>query len=801
MLSLFKKKPEIENLEALRDITDDVIEGDFVPYACHWDPYTIVTENGEVLQTIQITGFTHEILTHADEDSDLRTKIREAITGCIDSTQYAVWIHTVRRKTSLQTQGEYKRDFAGYLNRFWNDRNDWEHKFTNEVYVTVVHEGQNASLTHLKGFVRGIWPPADRANREQFLDAARDELEKVVNNMLPILERYGARRLGIVKRDGIYYSEICRFLGKLITLLDLDFPLGKVDLAHQLTDYDVTFGFNAMEVRMRDTGRRRFGAMLTLREYRELPVEPLDRLLQIPAEFIISQCFDFIHADAALKGFEYQKHLFSVSKSANLAERTGLNDILASNHGKATDFGEHQLGVFILADSLKMLDGGVAKAVGALGSLGMLPMREDIKFEECYWAQLPANFEFVKRLRPINTARLGGFANLNNFPAGSKDGNHWGPAVTTFYTAAHTPYFFNFHDGGNGHTTIMGHPHAGKTVLMNFLLAQARKFDGKLFFFDKNRGSEIFIRSLGGKYYNPYPKADARPYAQVALNPFSLEDNTKNREFLTGFMTALAGVYDDNALQSACAQAVAGTLQRPVGERSVSNCIEALLLQKPEYSQPFARWTKAGTYADVFAAGADTLTLSENIYGFEMGAALKHKETLVPILSYLLYRAELTLTGAPAIIVIDEAWTLLDSPFFSRRLNAWLDMLQQKNALAIFATDQIHDASRSSIGAGFMEHIATQIYLPDEDADATYTTAFGLTEKEISYLSLMNTEDRHFLLKRGDNTIVAELNVAGMDDMLAVLSATPEHLRVMEQMIETHSDAPAQWMPKFLEQI
>src|SRR5215469_11164464 len=104
MLSL-KRKPKSENLEEFRDITDDVIEGDFVPYACHWNDHTIVTKNGELLQAIKVTGLVHEKLGGKTSESHLRTQIREAILQHLDSTQYAVWIHTVRRRKNLKLEG------------------------------------------------------------------------------------------------------------------------------------------------------------------------------------------------------------------------------------------------------------------------------------------------------------------------------------------------------------------------------------------------------------------------------------------------------------------------------------------------------------------------------------------------------------------------------------------------------------------------------------------------------------------------------------------------------------------------
>lgn len=36
---------------------------DFVPVACHYDEYTLLTKNGELLQTIQINGIHSEKIT------------------------------------------------------------------------------------------------------------------------------------------------------------------------------------------------------------------------------------------------------------------------------------------------------------------------------------------------------------------------------------------------------------------------------------------------------------------------------------------------------------------------------------------------------------------------------------------------------------------------------------------------------------------------------------------------------------------------------------------------------------------
>ncbi len=64
-----------------------------------------------------------------------------------------------------------------------------------------------------------------------------------------------------------------------------------------------------------------------------------------------------------------------------------------------------------------------------------------------------------------------------------------------FETTSATPFFFNFHDGDLGNFTIIGPSGSGKTVVLNFLAAQAQKFSPRTILFDKDRGSEIFLRA------------------------------------------------------------------------------------------------------------------------------------------------------------------------------------------------------------------------------------------------------------------------------------------------------------------
>lgn len=795
-MPIFKKKAQVEDMADYRDIAADVTERDFVPYACHWGPETIVTKNGEVLQIIKISD------NASSEGVDLRTEIRNALLESIDTTEYAVWIHTVRRKENFQPEGEFKRDFAGYLDRFWKDRNNWDHKFINEVYITIVREGEGANLTNPLGFMRQIIPRFDIRHRESYLDESTAKLTRVVDKMLRRLSSVGARKLSFsLGEDNVWYSEPVGFFSKLVNLQDDPVQVAQVSLADYITDCDVTFGFNAMEVRMRKDGRRRFGAYLTIKESRDIPSSALEPLLKMPIEFIFSQCFLFLNSKRALKGYEYQKKLFDISNSGTLSVRSGLKSIIDSNTGKPVDFCEHQLGLFLSAESVKTLESSVYKSVVTLGTLGLIPMREDLMLEECFWAMQPANFQYIKRLKPLNTSAMGAFADLTFMPSGKGKYNHWGPAVTTLNTVARTPYFFNFHVEKNGHTVLLGPPDSGKKILMNFLVAQARKFDGKLFYFDRDRLGEIFVRSMDGVYLNLYPGADARPYVNAALNPLQLEDTPHNREFLERWLMLLAGGAAEAALAASCKSVIAEIMQKPKQERQLSVCADMLALQDPKWRTVLSPWLVGGRNAQLFNHPSDTLILEGKVYGFEMEQFIHNREVLLPVLAYLMHRVMQALDGKPAMVVMDEAWDLITTPVIAPRIKSWLNALTEKNAMAFLASENIDAVKNNPINAEILPMCATKIFLPDDAADESYMDAFGLSVKEVALMPEMDVEDRHFLVVKPTESVMLEMDLSGMVDIVSVLAATPFHLQMMEQAITARGISPTQWMPKFLETV
>ena len=81
---------------------------------------------------------------------------------------------------------------------------------------------------------------------------------------------------------------------------------------------------------------------------------------------------------------------------------------------------------------------------------------------------------------------------------------------------------------------------------------------------------------------------------------------------------------------------------------------------------------------------------------------------------------------------------------------------------------------------------------------AEYCTGFGLTDHEFELIRTLPDTAHCFLIKHGNDSVVARLNLSGMPDLLKVLSGREGTVRELDALREIHGDAPDAWLPHLL---
>ncbi len=782
MLLFMKKKTDHESApEEPAAAARELFE--FIPYHSHYDAHTLLTRNGELMQIIRIdrnaTGLNYE----SDDDGyTVREHIRKAIKSAVTSNRYALWLHTIRKRKAVHYSSRHDNPLAAYLYETWQRLHRWKYQYYNEIYLTVLIEGQSSTLFDKAMLQNVLLPGKNRSYRNRYLDQAAAELDQTVATMLKdIGAHYRAERLSVVERpvagldSPVAYSQPAEFLNQLINFNDEPFPLDETDLGKALNSHALTFGFNALESKSADN-RRRYGAVVSLKQYREVAPGAVDRLMQAPMEFIVSQSLLFVPPAKALKSLKAQKELFEISGDDYSTAASGLEDMLANDHGQPTDFGEIQTTVMVTSDEYRHLDEEVVKVQQAFADMGLITVREDIKLEECFWSQLPGNFSFIRRRDTVATARAAGFCRLNLFPSGADTGNHWGDAVTLLPTTVGSPYFFNFHHKDNGHTAFLDfnsfHDNAGR-VLLHFLLTASLKYRGRMFVFDRRQSARLWFGKIGG-HYHPSPFSPQKGGGKDAfrLNPFSLGDNKRNRSFLLAWLVALieppfaVGEHHREILFSA----IDALYQKPAADRHLQTLVDLIAASDGALAKAFAPFVGQGAAAGVFDAKEETLDLRHSLHAFDMDTGGAHRAAVVPLFAYLLHHIISGLDGKPAIIVLQEAWDLLDNNFFAPRLESLLEMFKQNNVMVIAATENPEYYAGKPSFTAFLQNAATKIYLPD-DLSVDYAGQLpGLRTGEAKLLSAMDRQRGDFLLTQNDEDIALRAELEGMDDLKAIFA-------------------------------
>ncbi len=765
---------------------------DFIPFVGHYDPNTIITKNGELMQIIRITGFNHELV--ASELVNLRETVRDAISKNIKTNNFALWLHTIRRKRDIAPNAQFNDYFSKKLNDDWNQANKWHSQFVNELYLTVIIQGYDTSITNTISLIRSLSLSSTKKLHNQSLETAHKALSRTVKNILEELDDYGAKILGIKEWEGVLYSEPMRVLGKIVNLVEDRFALGINDISSELSTHKIAFGNQSLEVSRGD--KKNFATMLSIKEYREVSLASLDKFLQIQQEFIITQSLDFIDRNKALAHFEYQNYILEVSGDEEFRYLSDLEKTMESDTKGDTDYAEQQITIMLINPTVKGLEEDIESALEKLHNLGLVTVREDIFSEHCFWSQLPGNFQFLRRQKPITISRVAGFASLHNFPAGSRKGNYWGDAVSIFRTVLGTPYFFNFHNGDSGHTLIAGPFGSGKTVLLNFLVCQSQKFNRRLYYFGYNHSDHIFINALRGNYWSLNEQRN-NPKT-LKINPLNLPASSENKKFLCSWFVYLIN-YGKDSIPEAELKLIPEIIDK-IFSGGIKKLSVAAELFKSEATKNIYRklsmWHSAGKYSFIFDHDSENSWNNNLVNSFNLTSIMAHKALIVPVISYMLHKIEMNLNGEPTMIVLDEAWKLIDNYAIGPKIDDILVRLKEKNCVVIFATESIKDVAESNITEAINHNISAQIFLPDPNPTEYYKTIFGLNDSEVSLLSAMSSEDRHFLLKYED-AIVASLNLSQLTDEILVLSSNPKTLLAMHKAIDQYGDDPEIWLPHF----
>jgi type IV secretion system protein VirB4 len=428
---------------------------------------------------------------------------------------------------------------------------------------------------------------------------------------------------------------------------------------------------------------------------------------------------------------------------------------------------------------------------------------------------VPGNWQWRPRDAKLSSRAFAALASAHNFACGKRDGNPWGEALVLLRTPAGQPYYLNLHTSPEGedsadqklpgNTLIIGSTGVGKTTLEMFLLALTRKWNPppRLVLFDLDRGCEIAIRALGGRYF---ALEAGKP---TGCNPLQREPTPARIQFW-------------EQLVRTCIASPALPLL-PADERAIADAVRAVALMPRHLRrmstvrqnlpkaggnslyERLGRWCHGGALGWVFDEADDHLSYLDEaaVIGFDTTEFLELPEVRTPVMLYLLHVMEELVTGERLIYVISEFWKALDHEIFSDFAKQKQKTIRKQNGLGIFDTQSPSDVLRHPIGRTMVEQSVTKIFLANPEAvREEYVEGFGLSEAEYDIVrGLGAVGGRRFLVKHGHSSAICELDLAHLAHYIPVLSASTDNVAVLDELRVRSGDAPEDWLSMFFSEV
>lgn len=771
--------------------------GKHLPYGRHVDDRTIETRDGLLIQVVHLRGLLFE--TADTDELNYRKRLRDAMLQAIGSSRFALYHHIVRRRIDAEISADYPDAFSRDLDAAWRKRLAGKQLYVNDLFLTLVRRPLQGRIGMLDRIRDLLGRPANGSGEGEGQGAyERRQLDVARDGVMAAMAAYDPRVLSVYDTDQGPCSEPLEFLSSLYNGEMRPVLLPAQDLGSYLPYRRVSFGQETAELGPTGAAPRSFLGLVSIKDYPgQTAPGMLDELLRLPFELTVSQSFGFVERQAALSRMNLALRRMKSAEDEAVSLRGDLASAKDEVAAGRAGFGEHHMTIAVRGDSPAQVDEGVAEVQAALADLGILAVREEIGLEPAFWAQFPGNFRYIARRGLVSTSNFASLASGHNFPLGQASGNHWGDAVTLLETTAAGPYYFNFHQGDLGNFTVIGPSGSGKTVVLNFLLAQSRKFRPRIIFFDKDRGAELFIRAIGGRY------DQLRPGVESGLNPLQLPDTPVNRQFLIDWVALLAGGADIDET-TRIKDAIDANFEQPLPHRRLRHLAELFRGgHRPHSADLWARlrpWWGEGERAWMFDNPQDLTDLTADAVGFDMTQILDDPALRTPAMMYLFHRVEERLDGTAAIIVVDEGWKALDDEVFVRRIKDWEKTIRKRNGIVGFATQSAQDALESKIASAIIEQAATQIFMANPKARAAdYVDGFGLTPHEYELIRTLPDNAHCFLVKHGSDSVVARLNLTGEREILTILSGRERTVRLLDEIRGETGDDPAAWIPRLLD--
>lgn len=464
--------------------------------------------------------------------------------------------------------------------------------------------------------------------------------------------------------------------------------------------------------------------------------------------------------------FSKRKSVVALLKEALMNEPSVLVDSDADNKAIDADAALQDLGgdyvsygymttaICVMHQDAAVAEARIRAVERIINGRGFVTIHEKVNAVDAWLGTHPGNAYANVRVPLVSTLNLAHMMPLSAVWAGPDNNAHLDDGPLLYATTeGHTPFRLVTHQGDVGHTLVVGPTGAGKSVLLNLLSLQFKRYaDAQVFTFDKGASSRATIEALGGDFY-----ALGDTDTGLVFQPLRDIDNeaeiTWALEWVMGLFES-KGVSVTPEVENTLWSALQSLASAPHDQRTLTGL--SALIQDGDLRLALKPFTLAGAYGHILDGNEDKLRNS-SAQAFEMEDLMHTKALVAPVLTYLFHKLEARFDGKPTFLILDEAWVFLDDPMFAGRIREWLKVLRKKNVSVIFATQSLADIANSPIAPAIIESCLSRIFLPNnramEPQQRDAYDRFGLNKRQVQIIASATPKRDYYFQSHGGNRL------------------------------------------------
>ncbi len=736
---------------------------EYIPFQTVYTDDSIELDDGCLVRVYSVAGVQTSMQTEENRAKFL--DLRAQLFNQIHDPNVIMRFFTVRDAAGENTNYEFDQPVLQKIYDKWHSQG--LKIFLNNYYIVLSVRGANA----------------------------RDKLNQYGNYIESILAPYKPKMLKNNSRDNM-----ARFFGRILSPITKPKPAVCDDKITELaTVDDVEFLHNG-NIKYISGNREYYAALISFRGAPDyLDEDFFDSVNTIQTEMICMNCFKIMDAASVEATLRQRRNAADKERDSTEEQISSAESVMDENvSGNQTLVNYYPL-FMVFGKTAEELNEYVDEFKKISASFGVSPIQENFASKVSWFSIIPGFDTFPRTFKMLSRAAAISVP-MSTTPRGVANSD-WGPGpLVVFPTAQGTPYQFQFHVSDKpaavGHTLTIGPTGGGKTTLFSFLIAQSLRHKKlKAFFFDRNKGAEIFTLAVGGKYVTMQGKEKNETKFLTHLNPLKMPDTVANRAFLRRWF-AMISEQNDALSADEIARAVSVNFDYLSDkDRMLKNLYESCFSSSGKMRSALKKWVDPLQYGEIFNEDTDTLDLQSRLTTFDFTDILADPTLSPAVISYILHRINNTTVsgGNPSLIMIDETAPMLENKMFRDNFIAGLQEGRKNRQAYMVAFQRANVLDKLGIGDVVRGQAQTIMFFRNPAADAADYEHWNLNPLEMAFIQgkAYPNLKRAVLLSRPVNneSVILNTELGGLGNLLRLFESGRSSVLLAEELYNQFGSA------------